>query len=369
MVRVVRAVLVLVCALSVSVWLGACGSGEEELEPLRPEADREAVERWTRLVVLIEESDAVAADAQAQLIAADPSYEPLGSLWMHWRADEALRLDFDSDMDREDLERYEVLTRLALELARDRGVLEGLLDTASYEGGLPPEDAKARRLAPGVAWSRSAHTLLVLAFLEAVREGDEEGAVRAAVALERMAGTMAGSLERYGMLSGYSALGVRLRFVFDSIELGLLSASAAEALLADMETGGTMDFELLRRAGARDPDVAENLIDIAKHYEFYDGAMRLVLAIRVFEGEHGALPETLDELVPGVLAALPENPYEQSGRYLYRRDPESSFGYVLYTPGPSGIDHGGVRSPGQSIGPSSVRSMTADYVIVPRERR
>lgn len=366
MMHAVRAVLVLVCALSVSVWLGACGSGEEELEPLRPEADREAVERWTRLVVLIEESDAVAADAQAQLIAADPSYEPLGSLWMHWRADEALRLDFDSDMDREDLERYEVLTRLALELARDRGVLEGLLDTASYEGGLPPEDAKARRLAPGVAWSRSAHTLLVLAFLEAVREGDEEGAVRAAVALERMAGTMAGSLERYGMLSGYSASFVRSRFLLDAVELGLLEPAVAAALL---DEEGTMDFDLLRRAGARDPEVPDRAVALADDSEFYDGAMRLVLAIRVFEGEHGALPETLDELVPGVLAALPENPYEESGRYLYRRDPESSFGYVLYTPGPSGIDHGGVRSPGQSIGPSSVRSMTADYVIVPRERR
>lgn len=364
-----RAGLVLVCALVVSVWLGGCGSGEEELEPLRPDADRAAVERWTRLVALVEEIEAVIADAEAQLIAADPSYEPLGRLAVHWGADEALRLDFDADMSREDLEHFALLNERALRLARHRGVLDRLLDTAAYEGGLPPSDAAARRLAPSVGWARAVQGLLVLAFIDAVMEGDGETAVRAAVAMERFAGTVAGSLDRYGMLAGYSAIGVRLRFVFDSIELGLLDASAAGALLADMEKGGTMDFELLRRAGARDPDVAENLIDIAKHYEFYDGAMRLVLAIRVFEGEHGKLPESLDDLVPGVLAALPENPYDESRRFLYRRDPESSFGYVLYAPGPSGIDHGGVRSPGQSFGPSSVRSMTADYVIVPRERR
>lgn len=364
-----RAGLVLACALVVWVWLGGCGSGDaaEEVEPLRPEANREAVERWTRLVVLIEESDAVTADAQAQLIAADPSYKPLESLWMHWRADEALRLDFDADMSREDLERYAELSELSLRLARDRGVLDGLLDTASYEGGLPPPDAKARRLEPRVAWSRSAHRLLVLAFLEAVREGDEEGAVRAAVALERFAGTLAGSLDRYGMLLGYAAVGVRLRFVFDAVELGLLEPPVAEALLADMEEGGTMDFDLLRRAGERQTLVPDTMVALADDWEFYDGAMRLVLAIRVFEGEHGELPESLDELVPGVLTALPENPAAENGRFLYRRDSESSFGYVLYTPGPSGIDHGGVRSLGQSFGPSGFRSMSADYLIVPRE--
>ncbi len=364
-----RAGLVLVCALVVSVWLGGCGSGEEELEPLRPEADRAAVERWTRLVELIEESDAVAADAEAQLIAADPSYEPLGSLWARWRTDEALGLDFNADMSREELEHYTLLNDRALRLARERGLLDRLLDTALYDGGLPPPDAVVRRLDPQLAWTRNAHTLLMLAFAEAVRDGNDEEVVRAAIAMERFAGTLVGSLDGYGVLSGHAVLFIRVRFVFDAVELGLLSASAAGALLADVAEGGTTDIDQFRLAAERDPEITHRPLDLATDAEFYDGAMRLVLAIRVFEGEHGKLPESLDDLVPGVLAALPENPYEENRRFLYRRDSESSFGYVLYTPGPSGIDHGGVRHPGQSFGPSRFRSMSADYLIVPRERR
>jgi hypothetical protein len=65
--------------------------------------------------------------------------------------------------------------------------------------------------------------------------------------------------------------------------------------------------------------------------------VRIAAALAVFRAEHGAYPETLDELVPGVIDALPTDLYNAKP-YIYQRDAE---GYLLYSAGPNGNDDGG----------------------------
>ena len=64
---------------------------------------------------------------------------------------------------------------------------------------------------------------------------------------------------------------------------------------------------------------------------------RLAAALAVFRAEHGAYPEKLADLVPGVLERLPVDLY--SGKPpVYKRDGE---GYLLYSAGENGRDDGG----------------------------
>ncbi len=53
--------------------------------------------------------------------------------------------------------------------------------------------------------------------------------------------------------------------------------------------------------------------------------------------EHGVHPRSLAELVPGVMAAVPLDPFtEKAFRYLSSADE-----CIVYSPGPTGVDHGG----------------------------
>ncbi len=64
------------------------------------------------------------------------------------------------------------------------------------------------------------------------------------------------------------------------------------------------------------------------------------LAIRLSELDHGRRPETLDELVPDYLPAVPLDPMDPAGgpiRYRPHADPP-----LLYSVGPDLIDQGGV---------------------------
>jgi hypothetical protein len=64
---------------------------------------------------------------------------------------------------------------------------------------------------------------------------------------------------------------------------------------------------------------------------------RLAAALAVHRAEHGAYPESLDELVPGVIERLPAD--RISGKpFVYKRGAE---GFLLYGVGPNGIDEGG----------------------------
>jgi hypothetical protein len=64
---------------------------------------------------------------------------------------------------------------------------------------------------------------------------------------------------------------------------------------------------------------------------------RLASALAVYRAEHGAYPETLEDLTPVVLEKLPVDIYNEKP-YIYGRDGE---GYLLFSPGENGVDDGG----------------------------
>ncbi len=94
-------------------------------------------------------------------------------------------------------------------------------------------------------------------------------------------------------------------------------------------------------------------------------AERTVLAIERHRAATGALPGSLDKLVPAYLPALPTDPF--SGQALaYAVEPAAAEGYRLYALGADGTDDGGVfdrqsRSQGTSLDAQGI-----DIPIVPR---
>lgn len=64
---------------------------------------------------------------------------------------------------------------------------------------------------------------------------------------------------------------------------------------------------------------------------------RYAAALAVFRAEHGAYPEKLDELVPGIFTTLPAGPFG-ANTFVFR--PIGS-GYLLYCTGPNGKDDDG----------------------------
>jgi hypothetical protein len=81
------------------------------------------------------------------------------------------------------------------------------------------------------------------------------------------------------------------------------------------------------------------------------------LAIRCFRLENSRLPRDLDELVPGVLTTIPQDPY--SGRPLrYHVEGDE---YVLYSVGPDRKDDGGRPFPDRS----DHTKAKGDYLVDP----
>jgi hypothetical protein len=92
---------------------------------------------------------------------------------------------------------------------------------------------------------------------------------------------------------------------------------------------------------------------------------RLLLALRLYQYDHGKFPERLEELVPSYLQALPVDPV--SGRsYGYRRlSPEedsTKWGYIVYSLGRDGQDDGGAAHPQGKF--SALRPDGAGYDFV-----
>jgi hypothetical protein len=65
------------------------------------------------------------------------------------------------------------------------------------------------------------------------------------------------------------------------------------------------------------------------------------LALRSWQTEKGAYPEGLGALAPTFIEGVPDDPFTQKP-FCYRR---LSDGFVLYSPGPTRIDHGGAFGP------------------------
>jgi hypothetical protein len=71
---------------------------------------------------------------------------------------------------------------------------------------------------------------------------------------------------------------------------------------------------------------------------------RVMLAVELFRARTGVYPESLDELVPGLLPTLPIDPV--TGKpYMYRRPAPGADRhtrpYLLYSVGADGVDDGG----------------------------
>ena len=126
-------------------------------------------------------------------------------------------------------------------------------------------------------------------------------------------------------------------------------ALAASARVCDLDT--RLD-EILERV---DQDMA--LRNLTSMYEISVvwtwqqlknelGGVRLMLALEIYRDEQGGYPESLDALAPGILDAIPEDPFAADGRFVYRRIDRSSDehgrGYLLYSVGADGVDDGGV---------------------------
>ncbi len=68
--------------------------------------------------------------------------------------------------------------------------------------------------------------------------------------------------------------------------------------------------------------------------------LQVELALRAWQATHGGLPESLDDLVPEFLSAVPADPFDTADSPLrYQRTEET---YVLYSVGADGKDDGGV---------------------------
>jgi hypothetical protein len=60
-------------------------------------------------------------------------------------------------------------------------------------------------------------------------------------------------------------------------------------------------------------------------------------ALGAYQFEHGAHPDSLNQLVPKYLAAVPADPHAERP-LLYRRSDQS---FLVYSVGPDGVDNGG----------------------------
>ena len=86
------------------------------------------------------------------------------------------------------------------------------------------------------------------------------------------------------------------------------------------------------------------------------------LALKIYKDVHGKYPDRLSQLVPGILAKLPDDNFVLSGTFKYRSGKDK---YVLYSVGPDGNDDGGVPIDDKSKISKQFPSSTSRYV--PRE--
>ena len=69
--------------------------------------------------------------------------------------------------------------------------------------------------------------------------------------------------------------------------------------------------------------------------------LRTVVALERYEREHGAYPENLRPLVPAFLGEVPDDLYAKNTPLVYKRTPDATTPYLLYSVGENGLDDGG----------------------------
>ncbi len=130
--------------------------------------------------------------------------------------------------------------------------------------------------------------------------------------------------------------------------------SSAEIAAREMAFAQTAHGWTMRVAMMVSPNLKRMLMESLRHVDEQikrlQAKRRLLttdLAIRLHQQETGSNPERLADLVPGILPAVPADPFG-SGPLIYRRTDD---GYQLYSVGPNGKDDGGTpwdpRKPSQ----------------------
>jgi hypothetical protein len=72
-------------------------------------------------------------------------------------------------------------------------------------------------------------------------------------------------------------------------------------------------------------------------YKIFVDLRRQALALKIFKAEHGAYPEKLEEIIPGIMSKLPTD-YFSGKNFVYRKNGE---GFILYSIGKNKKDDGG----------------------------
>lgn len=70
--------------------------------------------------------------------------------------------------------------------------------------------------------------------------------------------------------------------------------------------------------------------------------LRIAVALERFQREHQQYPESLEELVPKYLQAVPMDPCTGRATITYLRDPHENSPYLIYSFGENGLDNGGL---------------------------
>lgn len=195
-----------------------------------------------------------------------------------------------------------------------------------------------------------------------------DGRVAAGIAMSSLLREVEGSVLRFPALRGSGDRHANAGELADALEAWMVLAAeeyakpTREQDLSRVEFPSRYNGALLPRIQERD-QVYFHALDTQKRTI---GAAELALAIEVYRGEHGRVPQRLEDLTPGVLERLPEDPFAPDGRFRYRPDGASRVGYILYSVGDNGEDFGGVRETAFEY--DSPRTITpgTDFVILPR---
>jgi hypothetical protein len=155
-------------------------------------------------------------------------------------------------------------------------------------------------------------------------------------------------LERAGARLRFMAPGRRAAdaLFFDGVTEESLAACApdprerrlaAEALSVRLRSLGEKDLRAHPLAAMLMPATGRFVSETVQH----EARLRVAataLAAEQWRLEHGRWPESLEQLAPGLLPGVPQDPYSE-GKLLYRRTDE---GVVVYSVGEDGADDGGV---------------------------
>ncbi len=105
--------------------------------------------------------------------------------------------------------------------------------------------------------------------------------------------------------------------------------------------------------------------DSVDEIELLQNTTVIALAIEVYRGEHGEPPASLEDLVPGVLGALPRNTWNNGGDWLYAPDAKSPLGYKLTIPNTIGPHAEGVLPGEWPYQPGVFSYHESEFYIMP----